>query len=418
MDCARLRTRTGIHGEESSMRSAIARRTRRGSARCRSSILSAVLGIVGVGLVPASAQATQFKGKDWTIDLSGYVNAFYTDVHCSGDSVGGVALAGKAIGCGGQSSRTTIGNGLLPNALITKATTNQDGIDISAQVGLMVHTATSDALSPNNGIDVRQAFFTLGTRDLGTFKLGRDYGIFGANAILSDMTLLGVGAPTQATQRGRVALGHIGAGYAYLGTYGQMAYTSPTSHGFTFSGGVFSPVNNTGAYDSRSAPQVQAQLSYSVGHFKGWIGGKTQRFYATAGSGATPANFTMTAGEIGASWKFGMLSLLGNIQSGRGIGILTDGDQGNVKGINYLLQGMLQVTDKLKLGLSGGVSRNRSDLASTGDFKSNSNVTGGLYYALTKSVTLDAELSQTRSKDYLGDIARMNGVSLGGILFF
>ena len=53
---------------------------------------------------------------------------------------------------------------------------------------------------------------------MGTFKLGRDYGVFGANAILNDMTLLGAGAPTQATQRGRVTLGHIGAGYTYLRT--------------------------------------------------------------------------------------------------------------------------------------------------------------------------------------------------------
>jgi len=393
------------------------KRTSRGQ-RCSATVLAVVLGIVGIGMIPSNAQATSFKGKNWTIDISGFVNAFYTDVNCSGGTVGGTALAGEAIGCGGQKSRSTIGNGLLPNGLVTKATTTQDGIDISAQVGIMVHTATPDAISANSGVDVRQAFFTLGTPNLGTFKFGRDYGIFGSNAILTDMTLLGVGQPTQATQRGRVALGHIGAGYTYLGSYGQITYTSPTSNGFTFTGGVFSPVNNTGVYDSRSAPQLQAQLSYANGGFKGWIGAKTQRFYAAAGFTPTPSNFTMTAGEIGASYKVGIFSLLANVQSGRGIGILTDGDQGNVKGINYLLQGTLQVTDKLKLGLSGGISRNRDNVVSTGNFKSNSNITAGAYYALTKSVTLDFELSQTKSKDFLGNNAKMNGVSFGGIVFF
>jgi predicted porin len=282
----------------------------------------------------------------------------------------------------------------------------------------MVHTATSDALSPNSGVDVRQVYFTVGKPDFGTVKLGRDYGVFGSNAILSDMTLLGVGTPVQATERGRVALGHIGAGYTYLGSYGQITYTSPDMSGFTFTGGVFSPVDNTGVYDSRTDPQVHVQLAYVDGNFKGWIGAKTQKFYAPEGSGIEPASFTMTAGEVGASLKFDRFGILANVQTGRGIGILTDGDQGDVKGVNYLLQGTWQATTKLKLGLSGGISRNRKDLLSAADLKSNSNVTAGAYYALTKSVTLDFELSQTRSKDYVGNEARMNGVSAGGIIFF
>lgn len=373
---------------------------------------------LGLAVCPLAANAVSFSGNDWTVDLSGYANAFYTYTSCPGTSVGGTALAGQALGCGGQENRTTIGNGLLPNALVTKFSTNQSGIDITAQVSLMVPVATSDALSANNGVDVRQAFFTLGTKDFGTVELGRDYGTFGSNAILSDMTLLGVGAPIAATQRGRVSLGHIGAGYTYLGSYGQIKYTSPSMSGFTFTGGVFSPVNNTGIYDSRSDPQVQLQLGYANGGFKAWIGGKTQRFYAPEGSGIEPANFTMAAGEVGASYTIDRFSILGNVQSGRGIGILTDGDQGDVKGVNYLLQGTFQATDKLKLGLSGGVSKNRDDLASDGDFKQNSNITAGAYYALTKSVTLVFELSQTRSKDYLGNTEHMNGVDAGGIIFF
>jgi predicted porin len=386
----------------------------RGSSKLRRTAL--VLAVLVA--CPLAADATSFSGNGWTVDLSGYVNAFYVTTSCSGNSVGGTALAGEALGCGGQKDRTTIGNGLLPNALITKFSTTQDGLDISAQVSIMVHTATSDALSANSGVDVRQAFFTVGTPEFGTVKLGRDYGIFGANAILTDMTLLGVGAPVQATQRGRVALGHIGAGYTYLGSYGQITYTTPSASGFAFTGGVFSPVNNTGVFDSRSDPQVQLQVSYSNGGFKAWIGGKTQKFYAPEGSGIEPEDFTMTAGEIGASVTAGQFAVLANVQAGKGIGILTDGDQGDVKGINYLLQGTWQATPKLKLGLSGGISKDRDDVVSTGNFKSNSNITAGAYYALTKSVTLDLEISQTRSKDYLGNDEHMNGISAGGIIFF
>ncbi|MGS1014666.1 porin [Rhodanobacter sp. UC4437_H4] len=380
--------------------------------------LSSGVAVLGLAMCPLAANATSFSGDDWTVDIGGFANAYYTTVSCNGDAVGGTALAGRALGCGGQQNRTTIGNGLLPDALTTKFSTQQQGIDITAQVSLMAAVATSDALSANSGVDVRQAFFTLGTPDFGTVKLGRDYGVFGSNATLSDMTLIGVGAPVQATQRGRVSLGHIGAGYTYLGNYGQIVYTTPGTTGLSFTGGVFSPVNNTGIYDSRSAPQVQLQVSYTDGGFKGWIGAKSQRFYAPTGSGVQPDSFTMTAAEIGASYKIGRFGLLGNVQSGHGIGILTDGDQGNAKATNYLLQGTFQLTDKLKLGLNGGISRNQDDLASTANFKSNSNVTAGVYYALTKSVTLSFELSQTRSKDFAGNTARMNGASIGGFVFF
>lgn len=388
--------------------------------------------LIGLGVSPLAASATQISGDNWNVDISGFVNAYYTTVSCSGATLGGTAIASRSLGCGGQQNRTTIGNGLLPDALITKFSTQQEGIDISAQISIMANVATSNALAANSGVDVRQAFFTLGTPDFGTVKLGRDYGIFGYNSIIGDMTLIGVGAPVQATQRGRVALGHIGAGYTYVGSYGQIVYSSPGTSGFGFTGGVFSPVDNTGAYDSRSAPQVQAQFSYTGTDLHAWIGAKTQRFYAivtpgmpaTATAPATPAtsalpkSFTMTVGELGASYKIGQFGLLGNIQEGRGLGILADGDQSNAKGINYLIQATFQATDKLKFGLSGGESRNKEDLASAADFKSNTNITAGAYYAITKSVTLSVELSQTRSKDFAGQTARLNGANVGGFVFF
>lgn len=69
----------------------------------------------------------------------------------------------------------------------------------------------------------------------------------------------------------------------------------------------------------------------------------------------------------------------------------------------------------MKLGASYGISRNKED---TTGLRSNSNITLGSYYALTKSVTLVGEVGQTRSKAVNGTTAGMNGVSLGGILFF
>jgi predicted porin len=371
-----------------------------------------------------SARAVEIAGSggDWTLDVGGIVNAYYTPVSCSGDVVGGIALAGKGLGCAGENHKTTLGNGLLPSGVITKFKTTQDGIEIGGTIGIMVAAAASSGVNPNTQIDVRQAFFTVGTAEAGTLKIGRDYGIFGANAILNDMTLLGAGAPVQATQRGRVTLGHIGAGYTYLDNYGQFTYVSPViGGGFTFSGGIFSPVDNGGVYVSKAYPQVQAQLQYAYEGLKAWIGVKSQKFYGATGSTEQGSNFTDQSAEIGASFTSGPFGLLANYQTGKGIGILSDGDQGPVTGHNYLIQGSYKLTDKLKFGLNYGQSRNQNNsynvLVNEG-FKQNDNVTGGLYYSLTKSVTLVGELGETESKDFYGNTAKMFGGSLGGIIFF
>lgn len=378
------------------------------------------LAMLPLTLAATQAGAVEIASGEWTVDVGGIVNAYYTATSCSGDAVGGPALAGKALGCSGENHKTTIGNGLLPSGLITKFKTVQDGIELGGTVGIMVHTATTSGIAANSAVDVRQAFFTIGTAEAGTLKIGRDYGIFGANAILGDMTLLGAGAPVQATQRGRVTLGHIGAGYTYLDHYGQISYVSPVlGGGFTFSGGVMSPVD-TGPFVSKAYPQFQAQLAWAGGNgFKAWVGVKSQKFY---GAGHSGGNFTENAGEIGASYAGGPFGLLVNYQEGRGIGILSDGDQGDVKGRNYLVQGTYALSEKLKFGLNYGESRTKDNnsynyLLNSG-FKSNANATGGLYYKLTKSVTLVGEFGRTESKDYLGQTAKLWGGSLGGIVFF
>lgn len=368
-----------------------------------------------------SAHAVEIKAGDWTVQLGGIVNAYYTAVSCSGDAVGGLALGGKALGCGGQDDRTTIGNGLLPNGLVTSATSTQGGYDVKALIGIYNATATDSAVSQNSAVDVRQAYFTFGNAQMGTVKLGRDNGIFGANAIFGDMTLLGSGAPVQATQRGRVALGHIGAGYAYVGYYGQIAYSTPKPPtGLSFDAGLMSPVSDTpilsgSVYTTKSTPQVQAQLTFAQDAFKGWVGAKAQKFTsATAGV----RDLNMTGVELGASYTAGALALLANVQGGKGLGLLSDADQGDTKTKAYLLQATFKTTEQLKLGASYGLSKNDDNTVGTGGLKSNANLTLGAYYTLNSVITLVGELGQTRSKAFTSATSHMNGVSVGGIIMF
>ena len=368
-----------------------------------------------------SAYAVDIKAGDWTVSVGGIVNAYYTAVSCDGDAVGGLALGGTGLGCGGQGDRATIGNGLLPNGLVTSAASTQGGYDVKALIGIYNSTATDSAIGQNSVVDVRQAYFTFGNAQMGTVKLGRDYGIFGANAILSDMTLLGAGAPVQATQRGRVTLGHIGAGYTYLGNYGQMAYSTPKSaSGIGIDVGIMSPVSDTpilsaSRYTSKSSPQVQAQVTFASEGFKAWLGAKSQKF-----TSATPglSDLTMTGVEVGGSFTAGAFGVLANVQGGKALGILSDADQGDTRSKNYLLQATFKTSDKLKLGASYGLSENDDNTAGTGGLKSNANLTLGAYYSLNSLITLVGEVGQTRSKSFSGLATRMNGVSLGGIIFF
>lgn len=371
-------------------------------------LIAAALAIAG-----CSAHAVELKAGEWDLNIGGIVNAYYTHTSCSGSqAVGGLALATQGLGCGGTTGRTVIGNGLLPNALTTTAKTRQEGLDISATLMIGAAVASGDAISNNSNVDVRQGFVTFGNADMGTVKLGRDYGLFGHTAILGDMTLLGAGAPVSATQRNRVTLGHIGSGYTYLGTYGQVAYSLPASGGFSATVALVSPVDAAGtAFTGRNSPQLQALATVAFSGGKAWLGAKSQKFDGPANTG-----FTMNGVEVGASVTAGALGFAANLQSGKGLGVLSDSDSGNRKQTNVLLQATWQATPKTKLGLNWGESKLKDGAAS--DLRGNTNVTAGLYYGLTKSVTLVGELSRTTSKPVVGNSARMNGVALGGIVFF
>jgi predicted porin len=217
-----------------------------------------------------------------------------------------------------------------------------------------------------------------------------------------------------------VTLGHIGAGYTYLGNYGQIMYSTPKSGGFGADVALVSPVSDTpivagSTYSSKSSPQVQAQLTYAQEGLKAWLGVKSQKF-----TSKTPGvdDLTMRGVEVGGSYQMGPAGVLLNFQGGKGLGILSDADQGDTKSKNWLLQGTYKTTDKLKLGLSYGISKNDDNTAGTGGLKSNANLTLGAYYSLNSAITLVGELGQTRSKGFTGGEAKMNGVSLGGIIFF
>ena len=93
----------------------------------------------------ASAQAgITIPAGDWTLDVGGVVNAYYTSTRLSGDTTAGYATfwSGKGQGdalLGGSSAVGTQNNittGLLPNYLSVSGKTRQNDLDVAYTISI------------------------------------------------------------------------------------------------------------------------------------------------------------------------------------------------------------------------------------------------------------------------------------------
>ena len=408
---------------------------------------------VGTALLFPAAQALagiDFTAGDWKIDISGNVNAFYVGADCDNGPAATTTVVG-GLACTGNRS-TAVRNGLLPAALVFNATTHQDDYDVGVTIGLYPGINSSAAAGANGpglpaalqspGIDARQAFFTVG-QDWGSFKLGRDIGIFGKDAILDDMTLLGVGSVGNNAAPSNTSLGRIGLGYIYTDWEPQITYTTPNYGGFSGSIGVFQPLDAEGSaiFTRHSSPQVQAGATYAFGDPKSddlsgkvWVGGVSQKVSAsaddiTANGSSAAQSFTGTGFDAGV--KLDVAGFEGVLYgyTGKGIGttglfILPTSADGEKRDSNGGYAQLTYKIGKLKIGASYGESRlklasdEKAFSASSDLLKRNSSGVGGLYYSLTKNVTLVGEYIDTKARAWNGNSAEETTYAIGGIVFF
>ena len=369
---------------------------------------------------------------DWTLDVSGNVNSFISDVKSNANNT----INGGITANGGK-SQTSIGTGLLPNFLSFSGSTRQNDLDVTWLISLQPAGDIGHGLAGGtNGtsINTRQSFITFGDKSWGSVKLGKDLGVFASDAILNDMTLLGVG---NGAGKGNATYGRIGTGYIYADWKSQIAYTTPNFNGFqataaitqswdalsSVSGASFAgPVGVGGG----ASPAYEGKASYSFAANdvtgKIWVSGIAQHVTGVDSAGDP----TAYAGDIGANLKVAGFDLTGYYYSGTGIGTTIqfqdaystklqarDSDGGYV-------QAKYTLPTKTVAGLSWG--RSNLDLA-TGEtnaslVKKNEMWTAGLYHPLTKHLNLVAEYSYIKSANQANQSDDANSVSLGGILFF
>jgi predicted porin len=367
------------------------------------------------------ANAVEIEAGDWKFTANGNVNVHYINASCEDDTAAVVGGGLACIGAAGEDKTSSISNGLLPAALALGASTTQNGYDISVTFGFYPGISTNDG-SPNlgqgaelrntalgtTGLDIRQVFMTIGNERMGQFMLGRNIGLFGADAILNDMTLPGVGAANgNYATPSNTSLGSIGLGYIYTDWLAQINYTTPDFSGFKFTIGIFDPIEPIvqDAPVPEAAPGVHAKIAYTNGPVYVSAAVISQKH-----EGATDAqDFDSFGFDIGGKLTFGAFEILGWYYQGEGMGttalyLNSDDGAGNERDSDGFLAQISYKFGDTKLGLNYGESN--LDLApgeAISDLvKTNKKYTLGVYHSLTENFVLLAEFSDVNAEAHSG----------------
>lgn len=405
-----------------------------------------------LGLLLVSQGAAAFGVLDvggWQIDFSGNINGFISDVKC--DAGAGPVAGGLACGSAGTDyDDNNIRTGLLPawfgfHAERTEGDSKygimigfQPGIDSGNQNGIT--GGPIDGGLGLNSENLRQVYLEWSGK-WGGIKIGRDLGVFGSDAILNDMTLLGVGTVSDlARGGGSTSLGRIGVGYVYADWKGQVQYSSPQWAGFQFNVALVDPwglVNlsgqslNAAAFGQEGSTYgVEAKAGYTWGEkedgFRGkvWVSGITQKI--KAGPGSAFRDQTASGGDVGVKVGLDGFEAVAYYYKGKGIGstsFLFDAvDRGGNKRDSDGYYG--QLTWKLpgigtKVGVSYGESkldRGPADPVNTTLFEKNRSGVVGIYHPLFDALTLVAEYTQTKATAHNGNQAKEKAIAIGAIL--
>jgi predicted porin len=387
---------------------------------------------------------------DWTLDINGNVNAYATwtdaDKVKGGKVVGGIAATPDAAG---ESNTQSINTGLLPAWIGFSGKTRQNDLDVAFTISMQPNVSDNSYAGDSNTPLNRQAFITFGDKSWGSIKLGKDIGIFAQDAILNDMTLLGVGGAA-GNSGTATTLGGIGTGYIYAAWKGQIAYTSPNWNGFSFTAGITNPNQGFGSYDTPTGTATLNQDRFGFEgkaqyEFAGDVAGKVWASAASydvtsAGSlAATNDSYTANAWDIGANVNVAGFGLTGYYYDGKGAGTTVFGANGAyIDAVTGQAKrrdsngGYLQGTYTIpgvgtKIGVAYGVSKLDTasgetiadPVAAAALVEKNERWTVGAYHPLTKHLNLVAEYNRIKSEAQSNAYENeSDSISAGAILFF
>jgi len=360
---------------------------------------------------------------EWTMDINGNVNVYAN--FSSSDDPSTTTVTGALVStqdANGESDGQSINTGLLPAWLGFTGTTRQNDLDVSFTISMQPNVSENNTMGDSGDVVAwRQAFLTFGDKSWGTVKMGKDIGIFAKNAILSDMTLLGVGTLVGAERSGaNFTSGGIGTGYIYPAWKGQISYTSPNFNGFTFTAGITNPNQNTPAVNHNRFG-VEAEVAYAFDAGKVWVSGASYDVTTTSNT-----EYDAEAIDVGVNVNMGNLGLTAYYYTADGAGTTffhsygVDANNNERESDGGYLQATYVIPSGTKLGVSYGVSKLDTATGETNAslLEENKRWTVGAYHPLTKHLNLVAEFNHNEAENQGGEEIENDAVSLGAILFF
>ena len=373
---------------------------------------------------------------DWTLDIGGIVNAYYTSTSYSGDNAAGTGPLG--LGTGAQDTTSNITTGLLPNYLSVSGKTRQNDLDVAFTISINPGASTTNSGVQGSQQENRQAFLTFGDASWGSMKLGKDLGIYASDAILNDMTLLGVGSGAGNLAGNTTTLGRIGTGFMYADWKSQVAYTSPNFNGFNFTVGLTQAWNAVGTGTSASSTgRGGSSTAYEGKASYAWTGDVAGKVWAsfisqkveglTNDADAVLGDDRANAWDIGTTVNVAGLGLTGYYGQGDGIGQtlqLNGGFDSTGKSRDsdqWYVQATYAIPTGTKLGVSYGQSTLDGNSGEAFNDVEDSMTVFGAYHPITKHLNLVAEYAVTeRDIDNVAADAKAKAktISLGAILFF
>lgn len=387
----------------------------------------------------STVSAATWQAGDWELGLGGNVNTFYTVTKCdsgdlgaNGGTMAGLACADLETGTVADGNTHSVSNGLLPASLNFSAKTKQNGYDLSGNVNVYYGMASQDT----NGlagdaldfstVDARQVYLTFGNDKMGTVKAGRDFGLFGFDPIINDMSLIGNGATFASAGPGHTTLGGLGYGYVYTDRLAQINWTAPKKGGVEATVGVFNPLDGVESNGSSTRdggqPGIHGKVSYDWDKgngVKGRVSASALSQKVQLANGDKPS---INGADVFAKVDINNTSLAGSYYQGKGMDTLglggiifpgfdsTTGEAEKSKG--YMAQASYKMGNtKLGLNLSQSKQTNLTKVK-------NDKVTVGVYHNLTDSLTLIGEASSQKSNlDGVGT-DKTGSVAVGAMLSF
>jgi len=433
--------------------------------------IAAAVGAVafGAGLAaPAGAVVVVGGDNGWEVSFDGNVNAFYT----VGDYDKGYITEAA------DKTSSRVHSGFLPAffSFNVKSPTI-DGMTGSARISFapVIHTGGNKTQFssqsgnvgpiPNIGgatIDTREVVANLSVA-FGEVSFGRTLSLFGRNAILSDMTLFGVGFAPGGDSFGSVTFGRAGHGYTYPDFSARFQYTTPVVNGFQIAFGVYDPstfngvttygVANSGTgslLDEADTPRFEFEASYSTafagGNVKAWVDGLWQdvtsschgRIFAVGTVNANCGDVSTYAWGGGTKIGYMGFEFVGYYHDNKGLGLTSQFNQnaiyfdaaGNIQerdGDGYYLQGTYTFNGKTKVGVSYGEGNLEGVDGAGGDIAANGfggHVerqlwTVGVYHDVSSWLRLIAEYNHGSFDNSLpGHNPEANTFSVGSFLFW